>query len=482
MREQQWAAYGDIGGYELLSGFLSYPSPAVCRNIQKLACVLSSTQYANKKRRMYYEAKQTFDNIGIAVPRSLENFYSVLGWGTKAVDMLADRSVFEGYNFKGESYSIIDNAVSNNGLVQEYQEITTSELIGSCSFATLSQGKDYEPEFIVSAYTNEKAAVIWDTRLRMVKCGITITKTDDCGEVLSFNYYDRDAVIVFDRQDRTATGWTSTTIGHDVKRPLIEAFRNRPTLSRPMGTSRITRSAMSFIDSAMRATLRTEIAAEFYTSPQKYLFNVDQEAVENIDKWKAYLGQMMVIGKGEDDEDVPEFGQLAQMSMSPHIDYLNKLAELFAAETSINAEALGISKSNPSSAEAIYAMKEDLIVKAGRLNESNGDAMENIGKMILAIDGNKSFYDLDDNERSISAQFKDPSLPSLVSQADAVVKIASAVPGISQSDVILEKLGFTKEQIQRVRADQKESEANDLLERISEIDVPDARDGLNDNS
>lgn len=482
IRESQWHVIGDVSGLNVLRGFGGYPDPTVCLNIRKLACILSSTGYRSRKKRRYYDAKQEFDNIGIAVPESLSNFYSVLGWGTKAVDMLAERSIFEGYNFRSGTYDVIDRAVQENDLIQEYSEISTSELIGSCSFVTISQGGDYEPEYIVSAYTNEQAAAIWDTRLRAVKCGITVTRSTDCGDILAFNYYDRDSIITFERSEITIDGWYYNVIEHGVKRPLLEAFRNRPTLSKPMGASRITRPVMSLIDSAMRATLRTEIAAEFYTSPQKYLLNVDDDAVAKIDKWKAYLGQMLIIGKGEDDEDAPEYGQLSQMSMNPHIDYLNQLTQMFSSETSINPEALGISRSNPSSAEAIYAMKEDLIVKAGRLNETNGTSMENIGKIVLCLDQNKSFYDLTDEERSISAQFKDPSLPSLVSQADAIVKISSVVPGISESDVVLEKLGFTKEQITRVRNAKKEAEANDILERISEIEVPDARETLDDNS
>ena len=60
----------------------------------------------------------------------------------------------------------------------------------------------------------------------------------------------------------------------------MEPLVYRPSLDRPFGKSRITRAVMSITDSAVREALRTEVSAEFFTTPQKYLLGADEELFE----------------------------------------------------------------------------------------------------------------------------------------------------------------------------------------------------------
>ena len=41
--------------------------------------------------------------------------------------------------------------------------------------------------------------------------------------------------------------------------------------------------------------------------------------------------------------------------------------------------------------------------------------------------------------------FKNPAMPSVVSQTDAMVKIASVVPGFAGTDVFFEQIGFAED-------------------------------------
>lgn len=75
--------------------------------------------------------------------------------------------------------------------------------------------------------------------------------------------------------------------------------------------------------------------------------------------------------------DVPQYGQLSQGSMQPHSDYIRSLAARFSGETNVPLSSLGVVSDNPSSAEAIYAAKEDMVIDAQNLNGDNGDAMRN---------------------------------------------------------------------------------------------------------
>ena len=82
------------------------------------------------------------------------------------------------------------------------------------------------------------------------------------------------------------------------------------------------------------------------------------------------------------------------------------------------------------------------------LNEGNGEALVSIAKMALAIanDATPDAYD----ELQIAANFKNPLMPSIASQADAMVKIASVVPEFAATEVFWEQLGFGEDMRQKV--------------------------------
>ena len=53
-------------------------------------------------------------------------------------------------------------------------------------------------------------------------------------------------------------------------------------------------------------------------------------------------------------------------------------------------------------------------------------------------------------ELQIAANFKNPLMPSIASQADAMVKIASVVPEFAATEVFWEQLGFGEDMRQKV--------------------------------
>jgi hypothetical protein len=250
---------------------------------------------------------------------------------------------------------------------------------------------------------------------------------------------------------------------------------------------------MSITDSAVREALRTEIAAEFYTTPQKYLLGADDglfgerilvggtdgqiegainaeprpSAMIHGSKWDAYLGNVLAISRDENGE-LPTFGQLPQMTMQPHMDYIRSLAARFAGETSIPVSSLGIIHDNPASAEAIYAAKEDLIIEAQELNATNGRALKNLALMVTSMLVGRSVDALSDDERAVMPRFRNPAMPSVVSQSDAVIKQVSALPWLAETSVVLEELGYTAEQITRLLSDKRRRRALETVRQMAQ--------------
>ena len=71
------------------------------------------------------------------------------------------------------------------------------------------------------------------------------------------------------------------------------------------------------------------------------------------------------------------------------------------------------------------------------------------------------------------AHFKSPSRPSVVSQADAAMKIAKADAGFAGTEVFYEMLGFDRADIARIRAEKQRAEAR---QRIADLMAPTPKD------
>lgn len=432
--------------------------------LRRLIKTWSGKLTRNKIRYNYYSYKNRLKDFGISIPDKLKDVETVVGWPAKAVDALAVRSRFDGFIFEGGDNAVMAEIVKRNRFPRLYQQAARSELINSCSFLTVSAGRDNEAPAIISAYSCLTAAAEWDRRNKRIAYGLTVIDTkrkdgSDEEEPVWVNLYTDEATWEIKKDD---LGWTSRKVHHEMGRPLMEPLVFRPSLERPFGVSRINRAVMSITDSAVREALRTEVGAEFYTSPQKYILGADEGLLDGKDKWEAYIGNILAITRDEDGNS-PQVGMFSQGSMQPHTEYMRSLAARFSGETSIPISELGVIHDNPASAEAIYAAKESLVCEAEDMNDINGDALCEVAKMALAIAGGKRLDELDEQEQSVMPRFKNPARPSLVSQADAITKVISALPWVAESEVALEEFGFNDNQIRRLRDDKRKAEANAMI-------------------
>ena len=418
----------------------------------------------NVKRNRYYEGKNVLKSLGISIPPKLQTVETVVGWPQKAVDSLAVRSRFDGFNAVDvEVQEILDTLARENHLKRQYRQIVQSELIYSCAFVTVSRGdtEKGEPSVLIQLRGAENAAAVWDSRLGRIAYGMTVDEVDADGMPTGYGLYTSDAVVHFAKRIESDL-WDWWSIPHSNGRPTMEVFAYRPTERKPFGQSRITAAVMSLTDSAVREALRTEISAEFFTSPQKYLLGADSDAFSNQTKWEAYIGNIFAIGKDENG-DVPQFGQLTQGTMQPHTEYMRSLAARFSGETNVPISQLGVIHDNPASAEAIYAASEPLIIEAEDLNDGNREALHNIALMAVSAVLDTPIDELTLEQRDIVANFKNPAMPSIVSQADAMIKIASAVPEFADTSVFWEELGFPEDTRRRILSEIKTASASQLV-------------------
>ena len=448
--------------------------PGDASTVRDLLDVWRRKRKRNALRSAYYSMHRRPRELGISVPPNLRSLEQVIGWPAKAVDALAARSQFDGFvSDDGDAQASLQRLVSANGLKRAYRKAVISELKHSCSFLTVTAGEDGEPP-VVRCYPATGASALWSPERNRIASGLVVVDYDSRPNRQHLptwvNVFTDDAVIRVRFDGRV---WRAEYLEHGMGRCLMEPLAYDATLERPFGKSRISRAVMNITDDAMRESLRSEVSAEFFTSPQKYLLGADKEALGGESKWDAYIGSIFAVSKDEFGE-TPQFGQLAQGSMQPHSDYMRMLAARFSGETDVPISSLGVVSDNPSSAEAIYAAKEDLVVDAQNLNADNGEALRNVAVMALAIERGTDFRSADERSCAVQARFRNPAMPSVVSQSDAVTKMIASMPWLADSDVALEEYGFSDDQIQRLRGDRDKSKANAALRQIMNGGAADA--------
>ena len=394
----------------------------------------------NRLRMRYYSGKNVLHDFGISIPPQLLNVETVVGWPQKAVDTMAVRSRFDGFSATDpETQAMLDGITASSRLRVKYRQAVQGTLIHSCSFATVEVGEDGEPR--IDFHSAECAAARWDDAKGRIAYGMTIEGWRN-GMPAAVNLYTEDYRVSLWNDGRSFWEWMAQP--YAMGRPTMEALVYRPTQSKPFGQSRITRAVMSITDSAVRESLRTEISAEFFTSPQKYLLGADRDAFEHRTKWEAYIGNIFAVGR-DANGDLPQFGQLQQGSMQPHTDYMRALAARFAGETNVPISQLGVIHDQPASAEAIYAASEPLVIETEDFNDSARETLRNVALMAIAAKLDVPLADLPPERTDFVADFRNPAMPSVVSQTDAMVKIASVVPGFAGTNVFFEQIGFPED-------------------------------------
>ena len=441
--------------------------------LQKLLTTYNEKFPKNAKKDKYYEGKISVGsvNLGLALPKRIQGFEIGCSWGGKAVDVLAARSMFDGFvDANGEPVEELNRIVQDNRLVAEYMKATRDELKYGCDFATLSQ--DAKGGAKIRFHSPRTAAARWDGDKGRIAYGMAIMDTAPTNEAgLSWTpsllyLYTDDAIWSIRRVSMTSL-WMAVRYSHRMGRPLMEPLIWNATSDKPFGQSRIKEPIRDLIDGYVRTVANATIGLEFATSPQKYLMGVTDDQYDAIvnDKFRQYVGSIIASTTNPETGEKPTFGQLTQGNITPHVDMMRILATQFSAATSLSVTDTGIvNDANPTSSDAIQAQSVSLVQLAEQLNTGNGDALKTIAQMALAIANDTTLDGLTEEQRGLVAHFKNPSLPSLAATADAALKIATNRPAFASTDVYLEMMGFSQADIRRIKAQEQRARGLAVLE------------------
>lgn len=429
----------------------------------------------NAEKNRYYEGKIPLSevNIGIALPDGMGRLEIGCAWGAKTVDVLAARSMFDGFvGINGEDVETLDKIVVENDLIAEYMKACRDELKYGCTFATLSATEKQGVK--IRFHSPNTASALWDGEKGRISCGFAVVDTEPANDMniawtpSEVNYYTDNAIWVLKANNGK---WYAEKHEHKLGRPMMEALIWNATSDKPFGRSRIKEPIRRLIQGYVRTIADATIGLEFATSPQKYLLGVTDDQYDVIvnQKFKQYVGSIIASTTNPETGEKPTFGQLPQGNIAPHVEMVRILATQFSAASGLSVTDTGVvNDANPTSSDAIMAQSQTLIAMAEQLNVGNGDALRNIALMALAVIGNKPLADLTDEEKEIVAHFKNPAMPSVAMTADAAIKIASARSEFAQTDTFLEMIGFDKADIRRIKAQEVRARGLSVLNEVSE--------------
>lgn len=442
--------------------------------LDELMRVYDYNRHKNSIKNRYYEGRISLNevNLGIALPDGMRRLEIGCAWGAKTVDVLAARSIFDGFvGMNGDDVEALDQLVIDNSLVSEYDKACRDELKYGCTFATLS--KDSSIGCKIRFHSPLTASALWSGEKGRISCGMAIVDTvksnklDEKWEPSHINFYTDDAIWEIRRTGEQL--WVAERHPHRMGRPLMEPLIWNATSDKPFGRSRIKEPVRRLIQGYVRTIANATIGLEFSTTPQKYLLGVTDEQFDAVinQKFRQYVGSILAATTNPETGEKPTFGQLTQGNIQPHVEMVRVLATQFSAATGLAVSDTGVvNDANPTSSDAILAQTKTLVGMAEQLNKNNAVSLRTIGLMALAIINSTSLDDLNAEDKAVMAHFKNPAMPNIAATTDAALKIASARPAFASTDVFLEMTGFDKSDIARIKAQELRARGQDVLDEV----------------
>lgn len=405
----------------------------------------------------YYNAENSYVDFGISVPVKMMNSKPGIGWASRAVNTLSDRVVFDGF------------ANDTFGINELFDEINAKRVlnkakkdahIAGVSFVAISETPN---GVALIPFTASEATGVVDDNTGLLSYGLAVLSWTGDDALAQSSVSEPKDYVVFTPEATTI--YKNKKIDSITKNPtgrtMLHALTHGATASQPLGRSRITKTVRRIVQEVARVKRRYEIAGEFYSTPQRWVLGTEQDFTqEQKNKLDSTIGKAWVFSK-DDDGDKPEIGQLAQMSINQFEDNKKGLARDFCAETALTLRNLGYETANPTSAESLSAMSDDLLLEARASQDEMGEQIKQIA-ISIRLTLNKSDKVPEDLE-NIKAAWRPIFQVDVGAAGDAVYKLIQAMPELAGSVQIYQMLGMGVREAESLKAIRDKASTNNFM-------------------
>lgn len=416
----------------------------------------------------YYDGTVKVTDFGVTIdPETMPND-QVCFWPEKVVSALSDRIHLQGFSLPdGSQDASLSRVEERNRMANAYMRFMPGCLVHGCMFGVV--GRNSAGTYV--RFHNVDTA--WglpadDYDSGGVECGMAVAETGRAywsptePVVKAVNLFEPGRVTRIEQ--RRPGFWSAHPMRVKEKQPMMVAFAHKATGSKPFGQSRINRAVQCITRDAIRTMFRMEVSGAYYSLPQRYLLGMSDEQYDQFveRKQRLYADSMMLMTRDEE-SNVPVYGQISGNSPQPFIEQMRFLATLLAGTTGVPLASLGVVQDNPSSAEAIDAAREDVILAAMRQMDADRASLARLARLAMAVEGNCLVSDLSPEQRAVEPRFADPRMASVASEADAWCKVAAIAPWAAETPLFFERMGFDAAAVASLQEAKRRYDANQVL-------------------
>lgn len=377
----------------------------------------------------YYESEERPQAIGLAVPPEMRSLLANVGWGRMYVGSIEERLDIEGFRMAGADTA--DDRLWKwwqvNGMDEKSSFAHNEVLIHGRAYIVLSHPdpKDKTVPQDVPRITVESPVNMWadihPLTGKVTKAVLVRKLKDDAADFDFLTLYLPDDTIGY---QRAQDGWKVVFhVKHKLGVVPVVPIVNRARLTDTYGSSEIKKELRSCIDAASRTMMNMQATAELMAIPQRILFGVDPEKVNDnpnntAKTFSAYMARILAF----DDADAKAH-QFTAAELRNFTEVMDQIAKLAASYTGLPMGFFSLSSDNPASADAIRESEKRLVKKAERKQRIFGAAWEEAMRIALLI-MDKS---IPEDAHQMEVVWRDPATPTFAAKADAVVKLATAM-------------------------------------------------------
>ena len=219
---------------------------------------------------------------------------------------------------------------------------------------------------------------------------------------------------------------------------------------------------------------------DIYTIPQLIMLGASDAMFKNADgsykaSWQIALGRFLGIPDDDDAENGrADIKHIPAQSPEPHLAQLNALAKLEAREYDLPDSDFALTDmANPTSADSYNASRENLIAEAEGATDDWSVPIRRTVARALAIQNGES--SIPKEWASIDTKWRNPVYLSRAAAADAGAKQVGAIEWLKETEVGLELVGLTSQQIELAVSQRKKNMGRQSAQAIiaARTEVPD---------
>ena len=393
-------------------------------------------KYAELDR--YYAGRQSLAYLAPEAREALGNRFGRMASNIPrlAVTALSERLRITGFQTSDDDQALWSDWIRNN----------LDQLSGVAHREALTLGNAFVIVWVDAAgrpqATVESArqvTVVRDPATREVLAAVKRWTTETTTEAV---VYTQDTITHMRAKTTgaTTTGFESVDV---IENPLgvvpVVPFENADRLL-DEGASEI-EDLIPLVDALNKTLADLMVSSEYVGRPRRWATGIELTEDEDGEPQNPIPeGPRAMVSEDSD----TKFGQLPAADLGSYEASVRIILGQIMAVSALPSHYIGITTSNPASADALRASEASLTARAESRQAQFGRSWEWVARLLIAVRTG-----LDPRAVEAHVNWADAATRSVAQEADAVVKLVQA--GILPPSIALERLGYSQDEIVRIR-------------------------------